>query len=84
MSRLPRLPCHCPDSFGCLCEVDGEFKIAYRGDRTVTDEFAKSVGHCSLLIHEVTLSGDLIESVIRTKHSTLSQAIQTAVEADAI
>jgi ribonuclease Z len=74
---------HCPGSAGCVCEVDGGFRIAYSGDRTVTDEFASSVGHCDLLIHEATLSDDLIDSAILKKHSTLSQAIQTGKDANA-
>jgi ribonuclease Z len=41
------------------------------------------VGHCDLLIHDATLSDDMIESAIQKKHSTLHQAIQTGVEANA-
>jgi ribonuclease Z len=74
---------HCPGSAGCVCEVDGGFRIAYSGDRTVTDRFATSVGHCDLLIHEATLSDDMIASAIQKKHSTLGQAIQTGRDANA-
>jgi ribonuclease Z len=82
--RIISIPvAHCPGSAGCVCEVDGGFRIAYSGDRTVTDRFARSVGHCDLLIHEATLSDDLIESAIQKKHSTLSQAIQTGKDANA-
>ena len=74
---------HCFDSHGCVCDIDGGWRIAYSGDRTITDHFTETVGSCDLLIHEATFTDDLLETALAKRHSTLSQAIQTGKDAHA-
>ncbi|KAH0790944.1 metallo-beta-lactamase superfamily protein [Histomonas meleagridis] len=74
---------HCIDSYGCVCTIDGGWRVAYSGDRASTDNFPKVVGCCDLLIHEATFTDDLIENAIEKKHCTLGQAINAGVEANA-
>jgi ribonuclease Z len=74
---------HCRGSFGCVCAVDGGYRIAYSGDRMVTDDFPAAVGQCDLLIHEATLPDEMTEAAAVKRHSTLGQAVQTASDAHA-
>ena len=74
---------HCFESRGCTVDVDGGYRIAFSGDRSVNDNFAKLVGQCDLLIHEATFTDDLLDKALKKHHSTISQAIQTGKDAHA-
>ena len=69
--------CHCTDSLGCLVTLDGDWRIAFSGDRTITDNFTEIAGSCDLLIHEASFTDDLISTAREKRHSTIGQALET-------
>lgn len=82
--KLTSIPVdHCFESRGCVLDVDGGYRIAYSGDRSVKDKFAECVGQCDLLIHEATFTDDLLDKALKKRHSTISQAIETGKSAKA-
>lgn len=54
------------------------FTMAYSGDTRPNELFAKLCPNADLLIHEATHEDDLQEDAIAKRHSTISEAIQTA------
>jgi ribonuclease Z len=82
--RITSIPVkHYLDSYGCVCDLDGGYRLAFSGDRTIDDEFAKGVGSCDLMIHEATFTDDMEETALAKCHSTVGQAVRTGKEANA-
>ena len=57
-------------------------KIAYSGDTRPTENLVKLAENADLLIHEATLSDELMEKAQEDGHSTPSQAAEIARKAD--
>jgi len=57
-------------------------KIAYSGDTRPTESLVKLAENADLLIHEATLSDELMEKAQEDGHSTPSQAAEIARKAD--
>jgi len=66
---------HCFDAFGYSVVFASGEKFVYSGDTRPCDNLIMHAQRCSLLIHEATLSDDLMHEAILRKHSTISEAI---------
>lgn len=68
---------HCKGSHAVVANISGGYRVVYSGDKSFSEEFAKKVGKCDLLIHESTFSDDLVDEATAKRHSTMGQAIET-------
>ncbi|KAL3314234.1 hypothetical protein Ciccas_007149 [Cichlidogyrus casuarinus] len=73
---------HTSNSFAFVINLplaDGtRYRLAYSGDTVPCVKFAEAGKHADLLIHEATYPDDLENTAARTKHSTLSGALEIA------
>jgi len=77
---------HCRGAFACVVRCDDEeWAVAYSGDGRPSEHFARKCREEGklVLIHEATFSDDDKAKALATKHSTISEALRMAAEANA-
>ena len=74
---------HCFDSHGLVITIGSGDKIVYTGDTMYSTAFDQAGRDALLMIHEATMSDDLAEDARLKHHSTISQAIQAAINCNA-
>jgi ribonuclease Z len=79
---------HCPGAF-CVsfwfdyAEEGREFKLVYTGDTRPTDQLDQLATTADLLIHEATLEHYMLYDCKIKKHSTFTEAVECAKDANA-
>jgi ribonuclease Z len=77
---------HCRGAFACIVNCEGEaWAVAYSGDGRPSEHFARKCREEGklALIHEATFSDDDKAKALATKHSTISEALRMAADANA-
>jgi len=77
---------HCRGAFACVVRCDSdEWAVAYSGDGRPSEHFARKCREEGklVLIHEATFSDDDKAKALATKHSTTSEALRMAADANA-
>jgi ribonuclease BN (tRNA processing enzyme) len=58
-------------------------KVVYSGDCRPSQSLIKCGKNCDLLIHEATFNNDRASDAIKKKHSTINEAVTTAIQMNA-
>ncbi|CAB0031563.1 unnamed protein product [Trichogramma brassicae] len=74
---------HCPFAYGVTITLKNGQKIAYSGDTIPCNRFVELAKHSDLLIHEATMEDGLEHQAVIKRHSTISQAINIGIRAEA-
>ena len=77
---------HCRGAFACVVRCDSEeWAVAYSGDGRPSEHFARKCREEGkfVLVHEATFSDNDKAKALATKHSTISEALRMAAEANA-
>ena len=77
---------HCREAFACVVRcANEEWAVAYSGDGRPSEHFARKCREEGklVLVHEATFSDDDKAKALATKHSTISEALRVASDADA-
>ena len=68
---------HCPKAFGYVVYTNSD-KVVFSGDTRPCEALIEAGLDATLLIHEATLTDDLLEEAIARKHSSVNEAIEVA------
>jgi ribonuclease Z len=74
---------HCPQSYACLIESEAHGKLVYSGDTLPCQNLINYASQCKVLIHEATHEDMLENDAFAKKHTTMSQAIDIGIKANA-
>jgi len=78
-----RVP-HCWDAWALIIEGLNGWKIIYSGDCRPSENLIKAAGkNVTLLIHEATMTNDLLNEAISRNHSTDEEALTVSKEISA-
>lgn len=78
---------HCHEAFGFQItfkssekEKGKNSRIVYSGDTRPCDSVIDNAHECDLLVHEATMSNDLLHEAIIRKHCTIEEAVNVGVQ----
>lgn len=71
---------HCHEAFGFKITFENKTAIVYSGDTRPCDSVIVHSRDCDLLVHEATMSNDLLHEAILRKHCTIEEAVGVGVE----
>lgn len=71
---------HCHEAFGFQITFKSNERIVYSGDTRPCDSVIENAYECDLLVHEATMSNDLIHEAISRKHCTINEAVGVGVQ----
>ena len=85
LSRLEAVPVeHCPEASAViLAHKSSGFSLCYSGDCRPSRRLASAARGVQVLVHEATLADDLSSHALRKRHSTVSEALRVANDANA-
>ena len=84
LSRLEAVPVeHCPEASAVILAHPGGFSLCYSGDCRPSRRLAAAARGVQVLVHEATFADDLRAHAERKRHSTVSEALRVAGDADA-
>lgn len=71
---------HCYEAFGFQITFNENIRIVYSGDTRPCDSVIEHSHDCDLLVHEATMSNDLLHEAIIRKHCTIEEAVGVGVK----
>ncbi|GAQ86315.1 hypothetical protein KFL_002820100 [Klebsormidium nitens] len=71
---------HCADSWGLVIHHADGWSLVYSGDTRPTRPLIEAGRGCTLLIHEATFEGKLLDHARRKRHSTTEEALDVAAQ----
>ncbi|KAK6588200.1 hypothetical protein RS030_6901 [Cryptosporidium xiaoi] len=71
------------DDYSLKCQADNQFTIVFSGDTVPCSSLELASKNCDVLIHEATFEDSLGEEARKKNHSTISEAVKTAVKCSA-
>ncbi|CAK56055.1 unnamed protein product (macronuclear) [Paramecium tetraurelia] len=74
---------HCPQAYGLRINFRDGSSISYSGDTRPCQQFIQLSKNVDLMIHEATFTDDLQKNAISRKHSTVGEAVESAILANA-
>ncbi|CAD8048110.1 unnamed protein product [Paramecium sonneborni] len=70
---------HCPQAYGLRIDFKDGSSISYSGDTRPCKQFIKLSENVDIMIHEATFSDDLQINALKAKHSTIREAVESAI-----
>lgn len=84
IKRITTVPVqHCLEAHGIVLEFKNAFKVTYSGDARPCQQLAQLGVNSDLFIHEATYSQDELQYAIQNNHTTIVEAVQLAMQANA-
>ncbi|CAD8043430.1 unnamed protein product [Paramecium primaurelia] len=74
---------HCPQAYGLRINFKDGSSISYSGDTRPCQQFVQLSQNVDLMIHEATFTDNLQQNAINRKHSTIREAVESAILANA-
>lgn len=74
---------HCPDAFAVAVTHSRGWKVVFSGDTRPCAQLDAIGKDCTILIHEATFEDNLVTEAVDKKHSTTTEAIQSAINMNA-
>lgn len=82
LSRIEAVPVeHCRDAAALIIGSPSNWSLAYSGDCRPSRAFARAARGCDVMIHEATFENELYNHAVRKRHSTTSEALEIAADA---
>jgi ribonuclease Z len=74
---------HCPDAFAVAVKHTAGWKVVFSGDTRPCAQLDSIGKDCTILIHEATFEDNLSTEAVEKRHSTTTEAIQSALNMNA-
>lgn len=74
---------HCPDAFAISVKHSTGWKVVFSGDTRPCPQLDRIGQDCTVLIHEATFEDNLSTEAVEKRHSTTTEAIQSAINMNA-